>query len=170
MWPLIPLFWTSGDACPGLQCQGEFPGLYATSPACNLFAVTYLSIVNLSQTCIMDNVFVQSFVPTVKSYSQKPQHNRVYWAIVITRFTIISGYMVENIKSPYWSRHKVVHFCVLRLSWNYRHKQTPPTLCKHAGQYTSCHAWENSCTFAATGKLDQILLFLPLRSFMVYDF
>ena len=31
--PLIPLFWTSGDICPGFQSQGGFPRLRAYSPA-----------------------------------------------------------------------------------------------------------------------------------------
>ena len=35
MGPLIPLFWTSGDVCPGLQNQGDpFCGFL---PACNRF-------------------------------------------------------------------------------------------------------------------------------------
>ena len=33
---LIPLFWTSGDICPGLQSQGRSPRLHA-SPVCNGF-------------------------------------------------------------------------------------------------------------------------------------
>ena len=37
MWPLIPLFWTSGDVCPGFQSQGGFPQLCASSPAHNIF-------------------------------------------------------------------------------------------------------------------------------------
>ena len=28
--PLIPLFWTSGDICPGFQCQGASPCLHAS--------------------------------------------------------------------------------------------------------------------------------------------
>ena len=35
--PLIPLFWTSGDVCPGFQSQGGFPHLCASSPAHNGF-------------------------------------------------------------------------------------------------------------------------------------
>ena len=35
--PLIPLFWTSGDVCPGFQSQGGFPHLRASSPAHNGF-------------------------------------------------------------------------------------------------------------------------------------
>ena len=35
--PLIPLFWTSGDVCPGLQSQGGFPRLRASSPVHNGF-------------------------------------------------------------------------------------------------------------------------------------
>ena len=35
--PLIPLFWTSGDICPGFQDQGGFPHLHASSPANNGF-------------------------------------------------------------------------------------------------------------------------------------
>ena len=37
MGPLIPLFWTSGDVCPGFQSQGGFPRLRASSPVCNGF-------------------------------------------------------------------------------------------------------------------------------------
>ena len=37
MGPLIFLFWTSGDICPGLQSQGGFPRLPASSPAHNGF-------------------------------------------------------------------------------------------------------------------------------------
>ena len=33
MGPLIPLFWTSGDVCPGFQSQGGFPHLCASSSA-----------------------------------------------------------------------------------------------------------------------------------------
>ena len=35
--PLIPLFWTSGDICPGFQSQGGFPCLCASSPVYNRF-------------------------------------------------------------------------------------------------------------------------------------
>ena len=35
--PLIPLFWTSGDVCPGFQSQGGFPHLHASSPVHNRF-------------------------------------------------------------------------------------------------------------------------------------
>ena len=35
--PLIPLFWTSGDDCPGFQSQGEFLHLCSLSPVCNGF-------------------------------------------------------------------------------------------------------------------------------------
>ena len=35
--PLIPLFWTSGDVCPGFQSQGGFPHLRASLPARNGF-------------------------------------------------------------------------------------------------------------------------------------
>ena len=35
--PLIPLFWTSGDVCPGFQNQGGFPRLRASLPAHNGF-------------------------------------------------------------------------------------------------------------------------------------
>ena len=35
--PLIPLFWTSGDICPGFQSQGGFPHLRASSPVYNGF-------------------------------------------------------------------------------------------------------------------------------------
>ena len=35
--PLIPLFWTSGDVCPGFQSQGGFPHLRASSPVHNGF-------------------------------------------------------------------------------------------------------------------------------------
>ena len=37
MGPLLPLFWTSGDVCPGFQSQGGFPRLRASSPAHNGF-------------------------------------------------------------------------------------------------------------------------------------
>ena len=37
MGPLIPLFWTSGDVCPGFQCQGGFPCLHASLPVHNRF-------------------------------------------------------------------------------------------------------------------------------------
>ena len=30
-----PLFWTSGDVCPGFQSQGGFPHLCASLPVCN---------------------------------------------------------------------------------------------------------------------------------------
>ena len=33
--PLIPLFWTSGDICPGFQRQSGSPYLHASSPVCN---------------------------------------------------------------------------------------------------------------------------------------
>ena len=33
--PVIPLFWTSGDVCPGFQNQGGSPLLRASSSACN---------------------------------------------------------------------------------------------------------------------------------------
>ena len=32
---LMPLFWTSGNVCPGFQSQGGSPGLCALLPACN---------------------------------------------------------------------------------------------------------------------------------------
>ena len=35
--PLIPLFWTSCEVCPGFQSQGGSPRLRALSPACNGF-------------------------------------------------------------------------------------------------------------------------------------
>ena len=35
--PLIPLFLTSGDVCPGFQSQGGFPRLHASSPVHNRF-------------------------------------------------------------------------------------------------------------------------------------
>ena len=35
--PLIPLFWTSGDVCPGFQSQGGFPCLHASLPVHNGF-------------------------------------------------------------------------------------------------------------------------------------
>ena len=35
--PLVPLFWTSGDVCPGFQSQGGFPRLHASLPAHNRF-------------------------------------------------------------------------------------------------------------------------------------
>ena len=34
---LIPLFWTSGDICPGFQSQGGFSCLHALLPTCNEF-------------------------------------------------------------------------------------------------------------------------------------
>ena len=37
MGPLIPLFWTSGDICPGFQSQGEPLALCAPSPVHNGF-------------------------------------------------------------------------------------------------------------------------------------
>ena len=37
MGPLIPLFWTSGDVCPGFQSQGGFSCLCASLPAHNRF-------------------------------------------------------------------------------------------------------------------------------------
>ena len=37
MGPLIPLFWTSRDVCPGFQSQGGFPCLCASSPVHNRF-------------------------------------------------------------------------------------------------------------------------------------
>ena len=37
MGSLIPLFWTSGDVCPGFQSQGGFPHLHASSPVHNGF-------------------------------------------------------------------------------------------------------------------------------------
>ena len=37
MEPVIPLFWISGDVCPGFQSQGGFPCLCALSPVCNEF-------------------------------------------------------------------------------------------------------------------------------------
>ena len=33
--PLIPLFWTSGDVCPGSERQGGFPWLHASSLVSN---------------------------------------------------------------------------------------------------------------------------------------
>ena len=30
--PLVPLFWTSGDVCPGVQSSGGSPRLHAMSP------------------------------------------------------------------------------------------------------------------------------------------
>ena len=35
--PLIALFWTSGDVCPGFQSQGGFPRLHASLPVHNRF-------------------------------------------------------------------------------------------------------------------------------------
>ena len=35
--PQIPLFWTSGDICPGFQSKGGLPYLHASSPAHNGF-------------------------------------------------------------------------------------------------------------------------------------
>ena len=35
--PLIPLFWTSGEVCPGFQSQDGFPHLCASSPVHNGF-------------------------------------------------------------------------------------------------------------------------------------
>ena len=35
--PLVLLFWTSGDVCPGFQSQGGFPRLRASLPAHNRF-------------------------------------------------------------------------------------------------------------------------------------
>ena len=35
--PLIPVFWTSGDFYTGIQSQGVFSGLYASSPVCDGF-------------------------------------------------------------------------------------------------------------------------------------
>ena len=35
--PLIPLFWTSFDACPGFRSQSGFPCLYVSSPERNGF-------------------------------------------------------------------------------------------------------------------------------------
>ena len=35
--PLIPLFWTPGDVCPGFQSQGGSSSLHASSSACNGF-------------------------------------------------------------------------------------------------------------------------------------
>ena len=37
MGPLISLFWTSGDVCPGFQSQSGFPHLHASSPVHNGF-------------------------------------------------------------------------------------------------------------------------------------
>ena len=37
VWPLMPLFWTSGDACPGFESQGGSPHLLASLPVCNGF-------------------------------------------------------------------------------------------------------------------------------------
>ena len=34
-WPLIPLFWASGEICPGFQSQTGSPDLRASSPMCN---------------------------------------------------------------------------------------------------------------------------------------
>ena len=34
---LIPLFWTSGDVCPGFQSQGGYPYLLASLPVYNGF-------------------------------------------------------------------------------------------------------------------------------------
>ena len=43
MGPLISLFWTSGDICPGFQSRGGFPRLCASSPAHNGLVVATLN-------------------------------------------------------------------------------------------------------------------------------
>ena len=55
--PLIPLFWTSGDVCPGFQNQGGFPRLHASSPVHNGFlrftsGVTPAFSTNMGVHCI----------------------------------------------------------------------------------------------------------------------
>ena len=55
--PLIPLFWTSDDVCPGFQSQGGFPRLRASSPAHNGFlrftsGATHAFSTNIGVHCI----------------------------------------------------------------------------------------------------------------------
>ena len=40
--PLIPLFWTSGDICPGFQSQGGFPHLHALLPLLPIQYIIFL--------------------------------------------------------------------------------------------------------------------------------
>ena len=40
MRPLIPLYWTSGDVCPGFQSQGGFPHRFAEE-ALNLLMIRF---------------------------------------------------------------------------------------------------------------------------------
>ena len=51
MGPLILLFWTSGEVCPGFQSQGGFPCLPASLPACNRF-LRFTSIVTLADLLV----------------------------------------------------------------------------------------------------------------------
>ena len=46
MGPLIPLFWTSGDVCPGFQSQGGFPRLRASSPSISFYCNDIIAFAN----------------------------------------------------------------------------------------------------------------------------
>ena len=61
MGPLIPLFWISGDTCPGFQSQGGFPRLRASSPVHNRFlscasGATPANLFMVSMACHVPNM------------------------------------------------------------------------------------------------------------------
>ena len=54
VWPLVSLFWTSGDVCPGLQNLDVYPHIHLLSLACNASKVKFTLI-------LMSTVFRISF-------------------------------------------------------------------------------------------------------------
>ena len=67
MGPLIPSFWTFGDACSGFLSQGGFPHLHTSSPACNGFfrftvGVTHTDLLMVSICSWIFLIYVYFFV------------------------------------------------------------------------------------------------------------
>ena len=56
--PLIPVFWTSGDVCPGFQGHRASSHLLASSPACNGFLRCIYGVTPLGSRAILIHLLV----------------------------------------------------------------------------------------------------------------
>ena len=83
MGPLIPLFGTFGDICPGFQSQGGFPCLHALSPVHNrflrfTFGVTSADLLaaNMAAEPFDPHTCIQAYLHTsILAYKSRIKHH-----------------------------------------------------------------------------------------------
>ena len=109
--PLIPLFWSSGDVCPGFQSQGGFPHLRASLPAHNRF---------LRFTSGATPAFSTNRVYTVKActWHDWAGSSHMHWDCVQSKYCFYSNGMRTfqvrlTVFRPFWR-------CPEKIAWNFR--------------------------------------------------